>query len=173
MKEVPETGGGNVQSSESDRRRSGRFAFSAMGKVLDRRSGARMPVRISDIGRDGCYADTLSVFPAGTQVIVSIRHADLEFKTTATVVYALPSMGMGLQFKDTSPDMRSILDKWIAEARGEVIPVFDVPALGGDAKARQSPEQRALCGLLELLMQKKLLTEIEGAELLEELLGDR
>ena len=106
-------------SGESDRRTANRHAFSAVAEVMDRQSGARMAVRIADISPSGCYADALNIFPAGTKVVILIRHADLEFKATATVIYALPSMGMGIRFKEISPDMRLILDKWIAEAQGE------------------------------------------------------
>src|SRR5271163_2784735 len=71
VKEVPERGGENVQSSEIDRRRSPRHALTAIAELMDRRSGARIAVRISDVSQDGCYAGALSVFPPGTKVIVS------------------------------------------------------------------------------------------------------
>lgn len=175
VKEAPESGGSKTQSSESDRRTSARIAFSAIAEVMDRRSGARIAVRISDISGDGCYADTLSVFPAGTQVIVLIRHADCEFKASATVVYALPDMGMGIRFKDIAPEMRPVLEKWIAEIQGEFSIPFEAAAapLNADAHPRRSSERKVLYRLLELLMRKSLLNETEGTALLQELLRER
>ena len=174
IKELPKTGWEKAQTRGDERRRSERFPFSAVAEVMDRRSGARMPVRIADISRDGCYADALNVFSAGTQVIISIRHGALEFKTTATVAYALPSMGMGLQFGETTPEMRSVLDGWIAEARGETATSFG-PALlsSSDPKTPQSADRRVLCHLLEVMMRKSLLTQTEGTDLLAELLRGR
>ena len=168
-KEGPGGRGGSVQSSESDRRSSERFSFSAIAEVMDRRSGARITVRIADIGKNGCYADSLNVFSVGTQVIMSIRHADVEFKTMATVVYAMPSMGMGLHFREVASEMRSILEKWISEARGEFSIPFSTDPLEGDAQAVQSPDRKVLHRLLELLVCKNLLTQEEGSELLEQL----
>jgi hypothetical protein len=169
IKEMPKAGGINVKSSGDERRRSPRFPFSAVAEVMDRRSGARMPVRIADISQDGCYADALNVFPTGTHVVISIRHANLEFRTMATVAYALPSMGMGVQFAETTPEMRAVLERWIAEACGEIAVPFGAASLTGDAKAPRAGEQRVLHQLLELLIQKRLLTQTEGTDLLEEL----
>lgn len=174
IKELPKTGGAKIQSNGDERRRSERFPFSAVAEVMDRRSGARMPVRIADISRDGCYADALNVFAAGTQVIISIRHANSEFKTTAKVAYALTSMGMGLQFGETAPEMRSVLDGWIAEARGETATSLG-PALlnSSDPKTPQRVDQRVISRLVEILMRKSLLTQTEGTDLLAELLRGR
>jgi hypothetical protein len=173
VKEAPEGGESNIQSSESERRGSARFAFSAIAEVMDRRSGARIAARISDISEDGCYVDSLSVFPSGTQVIVLIRHAEIEFKASATVVYALPSMGMGIRFNDVTPEMRPILGKWIGEVQGEFSMPFEAASTGGDAPVPESSEQKVLFRLLKLLMRKSLLSQTEGTALLEELLRER
>jgi hypothetical protein len=173
VKEVPERGANNAQNSDSDRRGSTRYGFSAVAEIMDRQSGARMAVRIADISWDGCYADALNVFPAGAQVIVLIRHGDLEFKTTATVIYALPSMGMGIRFKDMAPEMRPILQKWIAEAQGEFSMPFDTTSIESDARGAAGTDRKVLYRLLELLMRKRLLSETEGTALLQELLRER
>jgi hypothetical protein len=173
VKEAPEGGRSNLQNSEKDRRWSERFPFSAIAEVMDRQSGTRMAVRIADISREGCYADALNGFPTGAQVILTIRHADLEFKTPAMVIYALPRMGMGMRFKDVAPEMSRILEKWITEARGELNLPFDTPSTGSNSVASQGMERRVLYRLLELLMRKSLVSQTEGSALIEELLRER
>jgi len=171
VKEVPERGGENVQSSEIDRRRSPRHALTAIAELMDRRSGARIAVRISDVSQDGCYAGALSVFPPGTKVIVSIRHAEFEFKAMARVVYALPTMGMGIHFEDVAPEMSRIMERWIAAVQGE----FDLETTptDGHAHAPKSTERKVPHGLVELLMRKGLVSQTEGIDLLQELSRER
>ena len=129
-----------------------------------------MAVRISDVSQDGCYADALTVFPSGTKVIVSIRHAELEFKAMATVVYALPTLGMGIHFEDIAPEMRPIMEKWIAGVQGEFS--MDTTPTDGHAPASKSTERKVLYRLVELLMRKSLVSQTEGIDLLAELLRE-
>jgi hypothetical protein len=170
VKEAPKGGGKNVESSEADRRSSPRYALTAIAELMDRRSGARMAVRISDVSRDGCYADALNVFPSRTKVIVSIRHAEVEFKAMATVVYALPTLGMGIHFENVAPEMRPIMEKWIAAIHGEFS--MDSTPTDGHAHTPKSTERKVLYRLVELLMRKGLVSQTEGIDLLEQLLRE-
>ena len=83
-----------------------------MADITEISSRSNVSVRIADIGRMGCYADSLNVFPIGTHVQLRIRHAGEICQIGATVIYALSGMGMGLNFAPLAPNMEAILTRW-------------------------------------------------------------
>ena len=95
-----------------------RLPFSAIAEITEPVSKTSFAVRILNIGRHGCYADSSRVFPTGTLVNLSIRHAALHFQTTATVTHSVLSTGMGFNFANLAAEMESTLQKWIAEVSG-------------------------------------------------------
>jgi hypothetical protein len=56
-----------------ERRVHPRYPFSAGAEIIDVSSGARLSARISDIGRGGCYADSISPFVLGKSVNVYLH----------------------------------------------------------------------------------------------------
>jgi PilZ domain len=92
-----------------------RLPFSAVAEITEPVSTNRLAVHIINISRHGCYSDSIHVFPVGTLVNLSIRHAGLHLETGATVIHSLSGIGMGLNFANLTADMESILQKWIAE----------------------------------------------------------
>jgi hypothetical protein len=120
------------------------------------------------------------VFPIGTVVNLSARHAGRHFHTDANVVYAKTGMGMGLHFEDLSSEMQSILREWLAAAPSGngVVADFEPaaavaapPQTGFDPRPRK--EKVTMVRLIELMMYKGQLTELEGRELLQQLQQDR
>lgn len=153
----------------ADRRKSERFPFSAVAEVKELAASTRLSVRIADIGRHGCYADALNVFPVGTPVRLSISHGGCYLETSATVIYSRAGMGMGLNFPSLPVDMESTLEKWIAEAGGNITP--DEPPSVKKAITQPFPiERQILSRLITTMMSKGLLDSSEGTELLRELL---
>jgi hypothetical protein len=92
-----------------DRRNQERFPFSAVTEIVDRSTGTHVNARVSDISLTGCYLDMLNVFASGTKVEIWIRHANLLFEGTGTVVYSMARMGMGISFDPMPPEMLTIL----------------------------------------------------------------
>jgi hypothetical protein len=152
-----------------ERRRMTRYSFIATAEVFDLRSQARVAGRCSDLSMSGCYVDTLAPLSVGSLLRINIRHDSHEFTASAVVVYAHPSMGMGVTFTDVKEDSRELLRFWIADLTGDSMagpgPV-KTPSVE-ISSARPEPQLRLVLNeLITLLVRKKILTEAEGAELL-------
>jgi hypothetical protein len=96
-----------------------RYSFTASAEVTDVKSQTRINGRISDLGRAGCYVDTISPFVVDKDVKVRIVKDKTWFSAEGRVVYSTIGMGMGLIFTVVEPADRLILEKWIAELSGE------------------------------------------------------
>jgi len=155
-----------------DRRNSERSIMSAVAEVTEKTSKTKLAVRIGDLSLHGCYADSLSVFPAGTWVQICIRHAGSQLQAAAKVIYSKTGLGMGLSFEDLSPDKVAMLQMWTSgfpEESEEIAPVAQKEtAKKGNEPAPRS-EQQTLATLINLLMRKGLVTSTEGTEMLLEL----
>lgn len=159
-----------------ERRATERLSFSAVAEVTEPASKASIAVRIADLGPKGCYADSLSVFPVGTLIRVSIRHSGRHFQNDAKVVYAKTGMGMGLSFTDLSDEMQSILREWLYGNKAEAVFAEEAEENASAPQPVQPAprkEKVALARLIELMMHKGQLTELEGRDLLKVLQRDR
>ena len=58
--------------SSIERRKHSRYSFSAAVELMEMRSAARIQGRLSDLGRGGCYIDTISPFGVGAEVNVDL-----------------------------------------------------------------------------------------------------
>jgi hypothetical protein len=83
--------------------------------VTELSSGTLLSGRSSELGLGGCYIDSLNPFPEGTLVGLKIFRDQGVFESKAKVVYCDPRFGMGLAFKEMTPDHRSLLETWLAE----------------------------------------------------------
>jgi hypothetical protein len=162
--------GARAGSEVAERRNTERFPFSAVTEIVDTVSRTRITARVSDISLTGCYLDVINVFSPGTRIEINIRHANLHFEATGTVVYSLPGMGMGISFNAIEPSMTSILKRWIAQLRGDIAPVEAAPEVQRVIQNYPRVERHILGRLIGLMMQKNMLTAYEGTELLKELL---
>jgi hypothetical protein len=160
------------EAKSVERRSSDWLPFSAVAELVEPLSRTRMAVRIADMSNRGCYADALNAMPVGTKVSISITHANAQFQTCATVTYSLPGMGMGLSFDELSPKMEFILNRWIAEVRGEASPPPGATEVNAAIQKYEQIEQRVLSRLINLMIRKTLLTPSEGTHLLDELLHE-
>lgn len=152
-----------------ERRRTARYSFIATAEVYDLQSKTRISGRCSDLSVGGCYVDTLAPLSLGSQLRVNIHHDSREFSATAVVVYAHPSMGMGITFTHVEDDSRELLRYWIADLSGSstVESVPEKTQSMGIPSAESEPHLRLVLNeLITLLVRKKILTEPEGAELL-------
>jgi hypothetical protein len=152
-----------------ENRVSERVPFSAVAQLIESQSKVRISVRVADLSRSGCYVDTISAMPVGTKVDISIDHGNAQLSTGATVVYLLPGMGMGLNFEEMSPEREFVLNRWISEARGESFPVPQEAEVTSTLQKLPQGEKHVISRLIDLMIQKNLITQLEGTELLEEL----
>jgi len=159
-----------------ERRTSSRYPFTAICDAMDPASGLEIVGRTSDLGRGGCYIDTISPFPAGTSLLVRINRERQILQIGAKVVFDQPGMGMGLAFTDAERDQQAILDQWIADLSGEPIakPGLASPGSGasqrGSARGTDNQALPVMNELILLLIKKGVLAEAEGKSLLQKLL---
>ena len=152
-----------------ERRRLARYSFIAVAEVFDIRSQTRLAGRCSDLSMGGCYVDTLAPFPIGSVLRVTIQHDSCEFQAMAVAAYCHPSMGMGIKFTEIEPEFRNVLRYWVADLCGEPIPKpksTEAPSSIGQSSDAESNMRLVLNELITLLVRKKTITEMEGAELL-------
>jgi len=162
--------------SSVERRNHPRYPFIATAEVVEIGSGARIQGRISDLGRGGCYIDSMSPLGVSSEVKIRIVDKSRTFVAQGKVVFATPGMGMGLMFTTIEPEQLLVLERWLAELSGEARPeplVVEDEGLSPQAAADKAPNQEQNYVLNELiiaLMRKNVLSDAEGKALLQKLL---
>ena len=110
-------------TAESERRGGDRHLITASAEVIELSSGARFTTRTTDLGPGGCFIDTLTPFPVGAQVRVTVYRGNSHFETRGTVVYSQSGLGMGIAFDKLDAAQRTALDTWLEElTNGRHIP---------------------------------------------------
>jgi CheY-like chemotaxis protein len=73
------------------------------------------PVRcqLTDLSLGGCYLEITSPFPVGARVTISMRAAGSELRVEGVVRVMYPDKGMGLEFKQATPEHRASLEKFL------------------------------------------------------------
>ena len=159
--------------SPAERRRNLRFPFSATVEAVETKSGTKVIGRTADLGLGGCYIDTLSPFPVGTEAKIRIIREKETFEAHAKVVYSLIGLGMGLAFVAAQPKHARLFQRWLQEISGQLLPEKESSsqnvAESAPAEQTQTLKNFVLSELIMTLMQKKVLTEVEGKDLLRKL----
>ena len=160
-------------ASPSERRRNLRFQFSATVEAVESKSGTKVVGRTSDLGLGGCYVDTLSPFPVGTEAKIRIVRDNESFEAQVRVVYSLIGMGMGLAFVSAQPKQVRLFQKWVMEISGQSAPSQNSPAeeTSEIEPVEETPTFKnfVLSDLIMILMKKNVITEAEGKVLLRKL----
>jgi hypothetical protein len=102
------------KDSYSKKRKAPRFSFIAEAEVTEL-GGARLSARVTDLSVRGCYVDTLSTFPVGTEVRLRISHGGSKCELPGKVAYTLGGSGMAVLFGEIRADQRHVLESWYAE----------------------------------------------------------
>jgi hypothetical protein len=97
-------------------RRTPRFPFSAPAEVVRLGSHAVENTRVNELSLYGCYLDTGTPLPRGTNVTIKIISAGEYFEASATIIYAQPALGMGVAFREVKPVFLAVLQKWLRQA---------------------------------------------------------
>jgi hypothetical protein len=170
-----------VQMPAQERRASTRYLFTATADVVDLETNTRLSARTSDLARGGCFVDTITTFPIGTNVSLRLPNGNKKFDGRARVVYEAPGSGMGLAFTAIEPDQLWVLEKWLGALSGELVPELHGhedetnELVVQDAVASRGPSVNAEQGfvlneLIIALMRKHVLSETEGKQLLQKLM---
>ena len=86
----------NPIENKSERRRNLRFPVVGSVEVVDVKSQTKIVGRMNDIGLGGCHVDTLSPFPTGSHVKLTIERGMKSFVAEGKVVHSETGMGMAL-----------------------------------------------------------------------------
>src|SRR3989442_3664568 len=90
-------------SPHPERRGVPRYRFMARAMVTELSSGTRLPARTSELGLNGCYIDTLELFPVGTLVQLRILKDNGVVQTSGKVLHCHPGIGIGNFFVYSTP----------------------------------------------------------------------
>ena len=105
-------------SPMEEKRGATRVAYRCETECEDVESGARPPnPMISDISTTGVFVDTTVVFPQGSIVNLCFTLPSLVLRVQADVVHPMPTMGMGMRFRDLTPAQKAALEE-VVEAGG-------------------------------------------------------
>ena len=71
-----------------------------------------------DVSVGGMFVSTKNPFPQDCEVALSfrLRAADSPLSCRGKIVYAIPGMGMGIEFAGLSEEARQVLQKFVDEA---------------------------------------------------------
>lgn len=98
-----------------ERRRTPRYQFIADAELVEIESGAKSHVKTGDLSAGGCFLDTLNPLPEGSEIQVTITQANQRFLARGRVVFAFPSLGVGVVFTQVRSDQQIILEGWLAD----------------------------------------------------------
>ena len=158
-------------TSWSDRRRSPRYSLTAPAEVTELRTKATIGGRCTDLSSGGCYVDTLSPFPQGTEVRIRIVQEPRSFLCEATVAFGQMGMGMGLAFTTIMPSELRKLTEWLQDLSCESLPSQQLPMASNSSPQEETlkADRNVLNQLISLLIRKRVINDQEGTELLREL----
>lgn len=167
-------GPANSGAPSGERRTSSRVPFTAEITAVEQRSQASVVSRTSDLSKGGCYVDTMTPFPVGTEMHIRLTRSNTSFHAKANVIYSQIGMGMGLAFTDIAPAQRVVLQKWLAELRDDLPgpTVSDESVAYGQRQGKDEPKSGAVLALEELvvlLAEKHLINEDESEAILHRL----
>jgi c-di-GMP-binding flagellar brake protein YcgR len=119
------------------------------------------PVRckLTDLSLGGCYLEITSPFPVGTRIVLSMKVGAMELRAEGAVRVMHPDAGMGVAFRQTTPEQRTHVEKFIQTLMnaGDLMPELlvepeglegDSPAMGNTAAPEVDDP------LLDLFQQK-------------------
>jgi hypothetical protein len=178
MQELPTLKTARLKSgaaAHDERRRSTRHTVSAVVQVVDTRSGTRLTTRASDLGLGGCYVDTLTPLPVGTEVKLGLHKDKVLIELTGKIVYSHPGLGMGIAFVEAASEHRAALEEWLGSlsqvtysAPAASIRAADPSPAGrssGDPGTHGAEARGAMDRLVNLLLAKGILSD-EDAEMI-------
>ncbi len=163
---------GSAALDPHERRRDARYPFTAAVEAVELKSQTRIQGRTTDLSRGGCFIDTITTFAPGSIVKMRLMKEKRSFETRAKVVYSLVDMGMGVKFTDADPEQLWILEKWVEELSGELLPEPELhrPPDRSYSHGRLGDEEfQVLNELVMELMRQRVLSNTRCEAMLEKL----
>ena len=108
--------------------------------------------RLTDLSMGGCYLEIASPFPTATRVTLSMRAAGVDLRAEGVVRVMHPDKGMGVQFTQSTPEHRAVLEKFLGTLTDnrEVLPELLVEPEGLETESQQrDPVVAAEAGAVE------------------------
>jgi hypothetical protein len=96
----------------SERRNSRRVTFYCEAH-LEGIDVSHANVRLADLSVDGAFVDARTVLPPGAVARLRFTLLEREVSALAEVRYSMPGMGMGLRFKELSPEARDLIARFV------------------------------------------------------------
>ena len=156
------------QSKTAERRGANRHTVTAAAEIVDVESGARFTTRTSDLGPGGCFGDSLTPFPIGSKVQVTVRQSDSEFQVGGAVVYSQVGLGMGIAFDKLTYEQHLDLEAWLLEVATGKRESLEKQMTPKTEPKLNDVHRATLAGLINLLVSKRILTDSEAASLLRD-----
>ena len=98
-----------LESVRVDKRPATRYDFRCEAQYCKRGSDAAFRGLLSDISLTGCYMETMTPEPVGTAVEVLFQTNGARVRLPGVVRVVHPSMGMGIEFAQLSPESAKLL----------------------------------------------------------------
>lgn len=155
-------------AAEIDRRLDLRHQFTTEATVTEETSRARMSTRTADIGRGGCFVDTLVPLPVGSNVRMTLYRGKETLETPGVVIYSQSGLGMGIAFGDISPEQRVTLERWLTELSAPHEQPAETPFAKTKHEEPRLSDDSVAVRLIYLLVGKGLLTESDATALLRD-----
>ena len=123
-----------------DRRSDARFRCSGEVDAVDPKTDTKVRGMLSDISLGGCYVDMVAPLASDIPVRVLITAAGARIETPAIVRASHPSMGMGLEFTEMSPENRERLQALVDQLAGRAAQQAAVPVATPEASRYELSE---------------------------------
>jgi len=164
------SGSGKAATSVAERRSAPRQQFVAEALIVETTSGVKVSARSCDLVLHGCYVDTLRPFPVGTLVRIRLMKDETIIEASGNVVYQLPGLGMGIAFHDLTPESHAAVEKWLSHTPvpQESLETLLSPVDPDPPSAILRQPTAEFVELIQLLIQKGIVTKAEAAGLLKE-----
>jgi hypothetical protein len=99
--------------------------------------------QLTDLSLGGCYLEISSPFPVSTRVTLSMRAGGIDLKTEGVVRIMHPDKGMGVEFTQSTPEHRALLEKFLSllTENRDVLPelLVEPEGLETEPSASQAP----------------------------------
>jgi hypothetical protein len=102
--------------------------------------------QLTDLSLGGCYLEISSPFPVSTRVTLSMRAGGIDLKTEGVVRIMHPDKGMGVEFTQSTPEHRALLEKFLSllTENRDVLPELLVEPEGLETESSTSPVPAAV-----------------------------
>jgi hypothetical protein len=143
--------------SGADRRQYKRLSCSGGAEFHEVGNLLMNTAMVSDICVGGCYIETRVPLAVESRMELTLRIDDFEISGTAEVRICHPGMGMGVAFREMTPENRRLLEDLIEKLAGPAVQ-HTPPAT---AAAKDSTTMELLLFLVDTLKEKGMLTPEE------------